>query len=60
MSGPTVTVYSSHRGEIVITGDSARELIRKLDHPTAEELRQRKEVADRCHKFAKMITSKIK
>lgn len=60
MSGPTVTVYSSHRGEIKISGDAAREFIRKLEHPTPEELQERKEVRDRCRELAKTITSRLK
>ena len=53
-------VMNTSRGEIVMTGDHAREFIRKLEHPTEEEKQQSKDMLAKCRELAKSITSRIK
>jgi hypothetical protein len=57
--GPTVE-FSGYGGRrVVVVGDYARELIRKLNNPTEEELLERQKVRERARELAKTIENKL-
>jgi hypothetical protein len=52
-------VYHSNYGTVTITGDAAKEFIRKLKYPTEEEEEERKRLLERCRELSKDITIRV-
>lgn len=52
---PKVIIDGSFGNHAVLTGDAAKEFIRRIDNPTEEELEATRKMLDRCRELAKDI-----
>jgi gas vesicle protein len=57
--GPTVELSGYDGRRVIVVGDAAKELIRKLNNPTKEELEERKKVRKRVRELAKTIEDRL-